>query len=192
MHRVIVVELTGHARRFTLHEDAYATLERYLNDARARLGDDPDSAEVLGDLERAIGEHLTSVAGPADRVIESADVAAVVEEIGAVDLGREAPAIGSTPGQAGWTPPAAGPGPIAGRAPGARRLYRIREGQNIAGVCNGLAAYSDLDVGLVRVIFVLLAIFTAGAFVIAYLVLMFVLPVVGTRDEWLAMSGGPG
>jgi phage shock protein PspC (stress-responsive transcriptional regulator) len=85
-------------------------------------------------------------------------------------------------------PGAPPPPPRAARRLGRRRLYRIREGQNIAGVCTGLAAYADLDVGLVRAIFVLLALFTAGAFILAYLVLMFVLPTVPTVQDWVEVQ----
>jgi phage shock protein PspC (stress-responsive transcriptional regulator) len=183
MQKLIVVDLTGQQRPFRMHEDAYEALRRYLDQSRARLGDDPDGGEVIDDLERSIGDRLATLAGPDDRVLEAADIGTVLDEVGVV----EAPA--DAPGQPGAPPPGAPPPPPrAARRPGRRRLYRIREGQNIAGVCTGLAAYADLDVGLVRAIFVLLALFTAGAFILAYLVLMFVLPTVPTVQDWVEVQ----
>ena len=78
--------------------------------------------------------------------------------------------------------PAAGHG--QGRTPRHRRLYRIRDGQSIAGVCNGLSTYSDIRVDWVRSIFVLLALVTGGLFVLVYVAMMFILPVIATRADW--------
>lgn len=50
-----------------------------------------------------------------------------------------------------------------------RRLVRPRQGRKIAGVCRGVANYLDLDVTLVRVVWLLLAVLAGGG-VIAYLV----------------------
>ena len=58
-----------------------------------------------------------------------------------------------------------------------RRLHRVREGQQIAGVCKGLAAFTEIDVGIIRLTFVLGAVFSGGIVVVAYLVLMFIMPI---------------
>ena len=59
-----------------------------------------------------------------------------------------------------------------------RRLTRVREGQMIAGVCTGMAAFSEIRVDWVRTIFVLAALVTAGFFVVVYIAMAFILPVV--------------
>jgi phage shock protein C len=61
--------------------------------------------------------------------------------------------------------------------PAPRRLTRSRKYKMIAGVCGGLAEYFDLDPTVVRVAYVLISIVSA-AFpgILAYIVLMFVLP----------------
>ena len=73
-----------------------------------------------------------------------------------------------------------------------RRLYRIRDGQWFAGVCNGVAAYSDLGVEWVRTIVVVLSVLSAGVFALIYLLMAFVLPVVATRQEWEAAMDRAG
>src|SRR5262245_20617820 len=180
MHRVIDVDLTGQPRPFRLHDDAYETLREYLDGARSRLGPETDANEVIDDLERSIGERLSKVAGPTDRVLAAADITAVLDEIGAVETETEASAPAPAPV---W---AAG----GGRRSRRRRLYRIHEGQEFAGVCTGLAAYTEIDLAWVRTIFVLATIGTAGGFLLVYLVLAFVLPVVATRAEWVAITEG--
>jgi phage shock protein C len=58
-----------------------------------------------------------------------------------------------------------------------KTLKRIPEHGQIAGVCAGFADYFDLDVTLMRVIFVILAFATGGFIVIVYIVLAIILPV---------------
>ncbi len=66
--------------------------------------------------------------------------------------------------------------------PRGRRLQRVREGQQIAGVCNGLAAYSEIDVDWVRTIFVLGTLVTAGLLGLVYIAMAFILPVAPSGD----------
>lgn len=66
-------------------------------------------------------------------------------------------------------PPAAAPAPE-------RRLSRRPEGKVIAGVCTGLAEYLAVDVVVVRIAFVLTAIFGGGLGVLAYIVAWLVMP----------------
>jgi phage shock protein C len=57
-----------------------------------------------------------------------------------------------------------------------RRLYRSRNQRMIAGVCGGLAEYANLDPTVVRVLYVLLAIVTGGAALIAYPLMWVIVP----------------
>jgi phage shock protein C len=160
MDKTITISLTGHAGGYRLAEAAYDRLATYLDEAAARLPDDADRSEVLGDLERSIGDKLAVLLASGDRLITATDIGGVLDEIGAVDTGHE---------------PARSDDDDARPRP--RRLQRIREGQMIAGVCNGLAVYSDLRVDWVRTIFVFATIFTAGGFALVYLAMAFILPV---------------
>ena len=61
-------------------------------------------------------------------------------------------------------------------APAARqRLMRPRDGRAIAGVCLGFAEYFDLDVTLIRIIWLIVAIFGGTGF-LAYLIAWIVMP----------------
>jgi len=57
-----------------------------------------------------------------------------------------------------------------------RRLHRSEEERVIFGVCGGIAAYLDLDPTLVRVLFVLGAVFSSGFVILAYIVLAVIMP----------------
>lgn len=57
-----------------------------------------------------------------------------------------------------------------------KRLYRDDSNVAIAGVCSGFAAYTGLDVGLVRVLTVIITIFSFSSMIIVYLIFALVLP----------------
>lgn len=58
-----------------------------------------------------------------------------------------------------------------------KRLMRPRADRKIAGVCAGMAEYFDLDVILVRVLWIVITIFTGIVFgVLAYIVAWIVMP----------------
>jgi len=167
MQTVIQVSLSGHSRTFQLEEEAYRSLQAYLERARSRLKRDPDHEEVLRDLEQSIGEKLAQSLRPETRVISRKEVDVVLAEVGAVNTGNGDAADAAHPGRP-------------------RRLCRIEEGKWLFGVCQGLAAFSGIAVEWVRAIFVIVSVFTGGIPVLIYLVLMFALPVVRTYDEYTA------
>ena len=77
----------------------------------------------------------------------------------------------------------------SGDAP--RRLYQIREGAVFSGVCKGLAAYLNIDVAIIRALFVLLVLLTGGVWILVYVVMMFVIPYAQTSEQHAAAHGWP-
>ncbi len=61
-----------------------------------------------------------------------------------------------------------------------RRLYRSVADCKIGGVAAGTATYFDIDPSIARVRWLLLAIFTGGAFVIVYIVMWAIVP----QEPW--------
>lgn len=61
-----------------------------------------------------------------------------------------------------------------------KRLTRVEEGRMIAGVCGGLGKYLGVDITIVRIIFVLLALFGGGGGLL-YLIMWLVMPVEGSE-----------
>jgi phage shock protein C len=60
--------------------------------------------------------------------------------------------------------------------PPARKLYRSETNRMIAGVCGGLAEYYNIDVTLVRVIFLALAVLGGGLGIVLYGVMWLMVP----------------
>jgi phage shock protein PspC (stress-responsive transcriptional regulator) len=197
MNKVITINLNGNA--YPLEENGYEALRTYLDTAARRLEGNPDQSEIIADIEQAIADKFRGVLGANKTVVVTAEVEQIVAAMGPVEDGSAA-AAGQPPRAAG-VPPAgapetkAGPSaaePPAGAAGPARRLYRIKDGAMIAGVCNGIAAYIQIDVTVVRVLFALLGVLTWGVVGIPlYVILVLLLPAAHTPAEKAAATGDP-
>src|SRR5688572_2857477 len=165
MNKVTIVNLNG--RAFQVEEQAYEALRAYLEIAADRLADDPDCLEIMSDIEQAIGDKGARLLGAGRNVLSGTDMNKILEEMGPVETGAEATAGASMESASA---PTAGPRETSGP----KRLYRIEEGEMVAGICNGLAAYFGVDPTIVRLVFVMLLVLSSGFFAIAYLVMMFI------------------
>ena len=180
MQKVVNISLNGIA--YQLEEPGYNQLKTYLERAAARLQDSPDRAEVMADLEQAVGEKCRALLGPHKTVVSTGEVERIIQEMGPVESPEAA---------AGTSTDAAGAASTASVAAPRKRLFQIREGAMWMGVCNGIAAYLNVDVTWVRIAFVLLTIFSSGVWFVVYLVLMFVVPVANTTEDRAAAFGMP-
>ena len=57
-----------------------------------------------------------------------------------------------------------------------RKLYRDRFDKKIAGVCGGLAQRFQIDSTLIRIIFFILCLVTAGTWILVYIILALIIP----------------
>jgi phage shock protein PspC (stress-responsive transcriptional regulator) len=192
MNKVITINLGGTA--YQLEEGGYDTLRTYLETAAARLQGNPDRDEIMSDIEQAIGEKFRALLGSHKTVVVTKEVTAVLDEMGPIEDDSGA---GADPcaGEARARAETGGPGPAqTGRPAGQRgtpkRLYRIKDGAMLAGVCNGLAAYVNIDPTVVRLAFVLLTM-VWGSGVLVYLVLAVVVPKARSPEEKAAAWGEP-
>lgn len=182
MEKVIVVNLNGNA--FQLNEPAFDLLRTYLDRAKQALASNPDKDEILADIEQAIADKCAPFLGPHKTVVLEAEIRQIVAEMGPVgDSSPEDPASATGDGMAHNASRPAADAP--------KRLYQVAEGAMISGVCNGIAAYFNVDVTIVRVVFVLLALLTSGLWVLIYLLLMFIIPFANTFEERAAAQGMP-
>jgi phage shock protein PspC (stress-responsive transcriptional regulator) len=184
-----------------LDQDAYFALHAYLDRASARLGEHPDRDEVLAGLERSIGTKLAR-AGARSAPFTGAEMAAALKEVGKVDGPQLGPSLPDRDARS-WRDdgePLRDASPVwrddgalrrdAASWPRPRRLYRLDDGKRLAGVCTGLAAFTSLDVGLIRALWVVAAVFT-GFFLVffAYIALMVLVPIARTSTEIAAAHG---
>ena len=58
-----------------------------------------------------------------------------------------------------------------------KRLYRVEEGKKISGVCLGMAQYVNVDVTIIRLLWVSGTLFTGfGIGIILYIACIFIIP----------------
>src|ERR1700691_6020005 len=184
MNKVIIINLNGIA--YQLEESGYDALRAYLDTAGRRLEGNPDRDEILGDIEQAIADKFRALLGASKTVVVSREVEDVIAEMGTVE-----DATGATASDPAGAQQAPRPAQPQTESPGAaKRLYKIHEGAMIAGVCNGIAAYFNIDVTIVRVVFAILAL-TYGSGVLLYLLMAVLLPAANTSAEKAAATGAP-
>jgi phage shock protein PspC (stress-responsive transcriptional regulator) len=204
MRAVNTISLNGNA--WQIEAEGCDALAAYLKSAETRLTGDPDRNEILADLEQAIADKLARRVSAHKNVVTVEEITLALQEMGPVEAvaaagpGADAPGTADTqPGASagasadadvqGKQAPGASPGADSGGA--TRHLFRIREGEMVGGVCNGLAAYFGLDVTIARLIFVLASVFSGGVGAVVYIVMMMVVPVAETAEQMAAAHGKP-
>ena len=174
MKKTIDINLGG--MLFHLDEDAYAVLSAYLEALRRHLAATEGREEVLADIEARIAEIFMQRMAGTRQVVSTDDVQAAMSTLGQPkDFAGES---------------AEEPEPTMAEDRSRRRLYRDPEEQMIGGVCSGFASYFDVDVVIVRILFVLFGLFT-GFGVLLYFILWAATPKAVTPAERLAMKGKP-
>ena len=174
MERVVTINLNGNP--YQLEEPAYDALRAYIGRADAALADNPDKSEIVRDLEQAIADKCAAYLSPAKSVVSASEMTRILEEMGPVEGAGEdnAPRAETS----------------AGEEP-RKRLYRIKDGAVISGVCAGLGAYFDLDANIIRLLFIVSALIAGGATLLVYIAMMFLVPSAHTSEEWAAAHGVP-
>jgi phage shock protein PspC (stress-responsive transcriptional regulator) len=197
MRKVITINLNGSA--YQVDELGYQALSSYLDRAASQLAGNPDSAEIISDLEQAIGDKCDSFLGAHKNVVTAEEIDTVLREMGPVEAAQASPgATGNSPGIAsgaapdgnarGTGPAAEGPPPPDNAGRPHRKLYRLPERGMLGGVCAGLAAYFDTDVVWVRLGFLVLGCST-GVFILVWLAMLIVVPVARSAEEKAAAHG---
>lgn len=179
MEPVVTVNLNGNP--YTLDQSAHDALKAYLDAAERALASNPDKAEIMRDLEQAIADKCRGFLSPHKTVVSADDMKKALEEMGPVEGAEQANADGA--GAAG--------GAQAQTGTAKKRIYRIPDGAQIAGVCTGIGAYFDLDVNIIRFLFIIAALLTSGAFILVYVAMMFLIPSAHTSEQWAEAHGIP-
>lgn len=172
MKKTFTINICGSV--FHIEEDAYEVLQKYLINLKNHFGNDDEGKEILADIEARIAEICT---------VKSADGKNLIT----LDLINEVIEIMGTPESISQETD--DEEPLSGQAKSKKRLYRDPEHRVLGGVCGGLAAYFDMDLAVMRIIFVLLTFITTGAGVLAYLILWIAVPKAVNTAQRLEMRG---
>ena len=174
MNKIIQINLAGQA--VSIDEKAYQSLSHYLQTLENHFSTTIDGREILTDIEARIAELFFGKIRKGNAFINESDVAEAIQLMGtAEDMD-----IDEDPDTQHHQRAA---------NPSNKKLYRDTDDRVLGGVCSGLGAYFGMDTSVVRILAVLLILFT-GIPLIAYFVLWAILPEATTPEDRSRMKGG--
>lgn len=177
MKKTVSVAIGG--RNFILDESAYNALGTYLDSFRAGIrnsGDSSSCPEVMEELEMRIAD-LFAEKLKGREVVDMSIAGSVIEQLGMPD----------------WT---ISPEDNGGRQPKedrkghVRRFFRDTDNRLIGGVCSGLSSYMNVDVVLIRIIFVVALLLGSAGFWI-YVIIWLIAPAARTAVQKCELRGIP-
>ncbi len=176
MKKVINAGIGG--RSFAMDEDAYSLLKKYLEAFRkgGRLG--PQSAEVMEDLEGRISELFSEEVNQYRNVVDVLMVEKVIAQLGMPD-GEPYIDVPNDPIS----------DIFSGNKP-TRKFYRNPDNKALGGVCAGIATYLNIDILLVRIVFILVLFLGSAGFWI-YIILWIAAPLAQTPAQMCELYGLP-
>lgn len=180
MKKTINVAIGGCS--FTIDEDAYNTLNDYLERFRSALDDSTTSTDVIEELEVRIADLLKGRLGGRE-VVDNTMTLEVIGQLGypqgySTDRSSSARTSSDEQSDNTWNDRPA------------RKLFRDPDNKKLAGVCSGLALFLGVDVVLIRVIF-LVAFICGSAGLWIYLVIWIAAPEAKTAAEKCELRGIP-
>lgn len=170
---------------FILEEQAYESLKNYMERLERKLANIQDKEEIIEDIELRIAELFSQKLSGSKEVIDLLDVESTIaalgepeqyiDEDGETETHEKRDSIHEN---------------RSADQQSEKKLYRDMENASIAGVCSGLAAYFNIELILVRIIFIVLLLGGGFAFPL-YVILWIVLPKANTHIDRLRMRGAP-
>lgn len=172
MKKTFTINISGTI--FHIEDDAYEVLQKYLINLKNHFGIDEEGKEIIADIEARIAEIFSEKCADDKKVITLNLVNEVIEMMGTPEDFAEEEAEDDT---------------ISAEAKRKRRLYRDPDHRVLGGVCGGLGAYFNMDPVILRIVFVVLALITTGAAVLAYAILWIAVPKAINTAQRLEMRG---
>ncbi|WP_129019721.1 PspC domain-containing protein [Edaphocola flava] len=179
MNKVINISLAG--RLLPIDEEAYSQLTNYLNWLKQYFGKEKGGMEIYSDMEDRIAELFHDKLKKDNISISANDVQSVIKIMGSPEqivmetsdeyiMAEEA---GTTAQQQTGNGPAEAITNLT--SPSGKRFVRNTNDKLLGGVCSGAASYLNLDVTVVRIVFLLFTLFY-GSSILLYLLLWIALP----------------
>lgn len=176
MNKIIQINLAGQA--VSIDEQAYAVLSQYLRTLENHFRNTEDGKEILEDIEARIAELFYGKIKKGNAFINQQDVDEAIQLMGTPeDMGIDEDTSQRADASQSYTYTMD------------KKLFRDTDDRVLGGVCSGLAAYFSMDTSVVRIVVILLILFT-GIPLFAYFILWIVLPEATTPEDRSRMRGG--
>lgn len=186
MKKIININLSS--RLIPIEDSAYELLRQYLDSLKRYFSQEEGADEIVSDIESRIAEIFQDKIKKGAHCITDVDVNEIKAAMGTPEqFGDEQPAgnnANTSQSQQQQQQYAFDPSYVRPR----KRFYRDGDNKVIGGVCSGLAAYFRIDPVILRILFVITALFWGGG-IIVYLILWFATPEADSAAEKLEMRG---
>ena len=176
MNKTVNINLAGIF--FHIDEDAYAKLQHYLDAIKRSFTNTQGKDEIIADIEARIAELFNEKKKDDRQVIGIKEVEEVIAIMGQPEdymvdeeIFEDEPVYTKTT-----------------KSPG-KQLFRDTEHSYVGGVSSGLGHYLGIDFIWVRLLWILLTIFSSGAFILIYIALWIFVPEAKSTADKLAMRG---
>ncbi len=178
MNKTVNINLAG--TFFHIDEDAFGKLQRYLEAIRKSLSDPQGGDEIIKDIEARIAELFTEKLEQSTQVVTLKELDEVITVMGQPeDYMVDEEIFDDVPPKAKRT------------YSSHKQLFRDEDRKFIGGVSSGLSYYLGLDTVWVRLIWILLTLFSSGFFIVVYILFWILVPAAQTTSEKLKMTGEP-
>ena len=174
MKKTFTINISGIV--FNIDEDAYEKLGSYLRKIKKHFQGSEGGEEIINDIESRIAEILQDKMSDKKQVVTIDDIDEIIEIMGQPDEFTEESSEEDKAEDETF------------EAPRYKRLYRDVDSRMLGGVCAGIAAYLKTDPVWIRLIFVVLTLFS-GIGILIYLIMWIVVPEARTTAEKLEMKG---
>jgi len=177
MNKTVNINLAGVF--FHIDEDAYERLQRYLETIRQSFSNTQGRDEIISDIEARIAELFNAKVKNDRQVISIKEVEEIITIMGQPeDYMVDEEIFEDEPKATHQTTRSTG-----------KQLYRDTENGYVGGVSSGLSYYLGIESIWIRLLWVLLTIFSSGAFVLIYIAFWIFVPQARTTADKLAMRG---
>lgn len=177
MNKTVNINLAG--TFFHIDENAFERLNRYLDSVRKSLSNDAGADEIMKDIEARIAELFSEKINNSNQVVTLREVEEVIAVMGQPeDYSVDEEIFDDQPKQEKQQ-----------KSP--KQLFRDPDDKYISGVSSGLGHYLGIDAVWVRLLWILLSVFSSGTFILIYIVLWIIVPEASSVADKLKMKGQP-
>jgi phage shock protein PspC (stress-responsive transcriptional regulator) len=163
-----VININYHGRIIPIELAAYEMLKNYTASLQLHFKDEEGKDEIINDIESRISELFQEQLSKGSTCITENDVNAIIKSMGKPEELESESVINQTQSEGNKQ---------SDHSSTQKRLYRDENNKLLGGVCAGLANYLNIDIVVVRIIFIILF----GVGFIPYIILWIAVPSSATK-----------
>jgi len=166
---------------FAIEENAYKSLDNYLNTLKTYFKYDKDNHEIVSDLESRIAEIFTASTSKKKPFVTQQDVEEVMVKLGKTEDFDPVQKVASGDNESNALI-------TTGKKMLQKKLMRDPNDRIIGGVCAGLGHYFGVSSIIIRL--AVLALFLGAGFgLFIYIILWMIMPLAKTPTDFMLMKG---